>query len=82
VKINEKKTDKYYEEEEKLSEVINIVIPEGTRNYLDLTIGDENLKLCHTHVGKCYRAKVVVMASKFPGFSLFSKHYQINYAYP
>lgn len=82
VKMNDEETDNFYDEEEKLSEVINIVVPEGSRNYLDLKIGDENLKLCQTRIGKCYRTKVVVLASKFPGFALFAKHYQINFLEP
>ena len=57
-------------------------MPEATRNYLNFKIGDKDLKLCMNGYGKCYRARIAVIASKFPGFAKFAKHYQLNFLKP
>ena len=63
------------------SEIINLVIPEGTRNRLDVKVGDPNLRLCYGTT-KCYRVRIVAMANKFPGFLSFSRFYPVSFLNP
>jgi hypothetical protein len=57
-------------------------VPEGMRDNLDIEVGDDNLKLCLDNSGHCFKARVVVLASKFPGFGKFTKYGYINHIHP
>lgn len=52
----------------KESQIINIVVPEGLRNTLDITVGKSNLRLCTKDNLHCFRTRVVMTNKKFPGF--------------
>lgn len=56
--------------EEKDTAILNIIIPEGTRNRLDISVGEDNLRLC-SHL-KCIKVRVVMTVQKFPGFEASS----------
>ena len=66
--------DQFYQFEDKQSQIINIIIPEGTRSTLDITVGRENLQLCTKDLHFCFRTRVVMTTRKFPGFA--SSSYQ------
>lgn len=64
------------------TQIINIIIPEGSRNYLGVEVGKPNLKLCINKNNQCYKARVIAMAKKFPGFQNFASFYPINFLGP
>ena len=79
VTMNDEEEGPFYETDDVQSQIINLIVPEGTKMYLGLHLQDPNLKLCWDQLGKCYRARVVVFAQKFPGHAKFSKYYQVNF---
>lgn len=58
----------------KENRIINIVMPESARKYLDIEIGKPNLKLCTYKELDCFRARVVMLVISFPGVWMTS-HY-------
>ena len=62
-------------DEAKESQIINIVVPEGIRNTLDITVGKSNLRLCTKDNLHCFRTRVVMTNKKFPGFDSSSYQY-------
>ena len=63
--------------------IINVVIPEGVRTILGVEIGQPNLRLCNKNqLKQCYRARVVALAGKFPGFNTFSSFKPVSFFEP
>ena len=58
-------------------------MPESSRKFLDIKIGEPSLKLCSFHEIDCYRARVVMTAVSFPGIYM-SGYYSQNFiaSYP
>ena len=54
------------------SQIINFIIPEGTRDVLDLQVGEDNMKLCSYDLSHCFKARPVMTVKKFPGFAASS----------
>jgi len=54
--------------------VIDLILPSGEKNFLDVEVGNANLKLCTIKNKYCFRARAVMMAQKFPGI-FFTDYY-------
>jgi len=67
--------DEFYLMKEQESQIINFIIPEGTRDVLDLQVGEDNMKLCSYDLSHCFKARPVMTVRKFPGFA--SSSYQL-----
>ena len=52
--------------------------PEGMRDKLNLEVGEDNLQLCVKGTGHCFRARIVAMCAKFPGFGTYSRYGYVN----
>jgi len=62
--------------------VINVILPSGTQRYINGHVGETELKLCHRQADKCFKARVVEFADKFPGFSRFSSYLPVAFLQP
>lgn len=71
--------DHFYESATRHSQIINVIVPEGFRDQLNIKAGDEHYKLCLTGLGHCFRARIVVLASNWPTFATFSKYRFVSY---
>lgn len=76
-KMNSTADKEFYQSDKKHSQIINIIVPEGIRNTLDINVGDPNLKLCTEDLLHCFRARVVMTTKKFPGFDSSSYQYVV-----
>jgi ABC-type antimicrobial peptide transport system permease subunit len=59
-----------------------LILPEGTRQFLNIEVGKPNLKLCNNNRKQCYKTRVVALANKFPGMLQFSSFPSISYLNP
>jgi len=71
-----------YANEEGQSAIINIVVASGAKQYLNIDVGQDSLKLCQIGTNDCFKARVVLLADKFPGFEIFSSFLSIVYIKP
>ena len=74
VDINSNRKEKssdgsFYEMEEREGEIINVIIASGTEQRIDAVVGKGIFKLCVDGIGHCFKARVIAMADKFPGFA-------------
>ena len=61
--------------------MINIIIPEGTRDRMDIKVGEDNMRICTWTLQHCFKTRVVMTTKKFPGFEASSYPY-ITYTTP
>jgi hypothetical protein len=65
-----------------LTEEIKVLIPEGLRDPLSVSAGQE-ARLCIGREGACdtaYKVKIRAMITKFPGFQLFTSYQSAQFA--
>ena len=58
--------------------IINMIMPESSRKFLDIKIGEPSLKICSIKEVDCYRARVVMTVISFPN-KLMSGFYSMNF---
>ena len=62
------------------TQIINLLLPTGLSQTLDIQVGEPHLKLCLK--GLCFKARAVALVDTFPGVPNFSRYYYISYAQP
>lgn len=62
-------------------QIINLLLPTGLRQTLDIQVGRPHLRLC-LGKGRCFRARAVGLVDTFPGVPNFSRYYYISFAQP
>ena len=61
-------------------EIINIIVPKGTEQYMSFTAADNrnSLRLCTTSMRHCFKARVIMIASMVPGYRFSAYQYTVH----